>query len=366
MSVENVQRRKINNCDVFIGKGLDKEFLPRLNAVIEEGTIAVVYQYDSIAVASVIMHELKRNGYRVFTKCIEESVEAGGKNVPEYVRHVFCVGEEVSLVKQISSELNVEWSLFVTAPTSDDIMHDNPPKQVFIDENVLLNCRNEQIAAGYGVLLSSRIEAFENWFSKFVLGINAHPYPLPEAKEMPVCELVWEILNLSYNKTSKSSAERIAQIMRALAIHKGKPPRLEGEYRFLASCVLGAFYSAYLGAPAIDCALPPCVCDDLDKLHSLSINIENNVKCIDFFDISSYFRISYVLSEYRLDLLEKLASSDMRGTERFWRRLYPDAGYWLKSEITASEVLECLYLAGVMSDGFLGFAYAGGIMNNFG
>lgn len=65
-----------------------------------------------------------------------------------------------------------------------------------------------------------------------------------------------------------------------------------------------------------------------------------------------------------MDLLEKLAGIDVHGMQRFWRRLYDDAGYWLKSEISASETLSCMALAGAVSDNLLGYAYASGFMKN--
>jgi hypothetical protein len=49
--------------------------------------------------------------------------------------------------------------------------------------------------------------------------------------------------------------------------------------------------------------------------------------------------------------------------QRFWRRLYIDAGYWLKSEITASEVLECMRLASVESRSLAGYAFASGMLD---
>lgn len=154
----------------------------------------------------------------------------------------------------------------------------------------------------------------------------------------------------------------MAEVMSALALSKGKTPRLTGEYRFLASAVLTSFYSAYLSSPSIDCAPPACVFDSVDKLQSLGIEVDRG-EVVDFFDINGYFRIGYILGEYRLDLLEKLASIDLHGMQRFWRRLYIDAGYWLKSEITASEVLECMRLASVESRSLAGYAFASGMLD---
>ena len=67
-----------------------------------------------------------------------------------------------------------------------------------------------------------------------------------------------------------------------------------------------------------------------------------------------------------MDLLEKLSGIDLHGMQRFWRRLYPDAGYWLKSEISAKEMLHTLALAGAQSDNLLGYAYASGILKKIG
>lgn len=366
MSVENVQKRRLKNCDIYIGTGLETEFLPRLNAVFEEGAIALLYQNDSEPLVSIIAHELKRFGYRVFAKCVDRKDE-NSNNVPEFVRYIFCVGDDevIHIAKQISSELEIDWSLFIVAPTNDDVMCQNPPKQVFIDKNVLLNCRNEQLGAGYGILLSSKVTAFENEFMRLVAGGSAFDCESVDVSQIDRCELVYNILQISCGKTTMSGVELTSKLMRALALSKGKTPRLDGEYRFLAGSVLCNLYSSFLGSPSIDCAPPPCLCADMDKISSLSINIANNLKCIDFFDVSSYFRISYILSEYRLDLLEKLACVDMHSAKRFWRRLYGDAGYWLKSEITASEVLWCIYLAGAMSDGLLGYMYTLGMMKKF-
>lgn len=368
MNISGVEKRTLLQTDVYIAKDLSVDFLPRLRTVFEEGALFVLYEKDCFALADTLMHELKKGGYRVFASACEGMSECRDiANLPEFVRYVLCVGKDlsISLAKQVASTFQIGWSLYVTAPLSDDVLCCNAPKQVFISENELVKCQNEQIAAGYGILLSSRLRAFENVFASKVLGLDCVDIEPVECKQINLCELEWQLLKLSSIKVGTDSAECMANVMRALAIRKGKKPRYGGEYRFLASCLLCSLYAHFLGAPSIDCVLPPCESDDEDLLKSLDIIIENKGKCIDFFDVSSYFRISYILSEYRLDLLDKLASADMHGVERFWRRLYPDAGYWLKGEISASEVLYCARLAGVLSNGLLAFAYAGGTMNNF-
>ena len=179
-------------------------------------------------------------------------------------------------------------------------------------------------------------------------------------------ELAYMLLKASSEKCGDDSADKMAKLLYAKALSQGKKPRLLGEYKFLCASLITAFYSAFLGAPSIDAMPPACVSDALDEIASLPFGVSNESKCVDFFDINGYFRINYILSEYRMDLLEKLSGIDLHGMQRFWRRLYPDAGYWLKSEISAKEMLHTLALAGAQSDNLLGYAYASGILKKIG
>ena len=85
------------------------------------------------------------------------------------------------------------------------------------------------------------------------------------------------------------------------------------------------------------------------------------MQAFDIFDVSGYFRINYILGEYRMDLLAELSSVDLGGAERKWRRMYPDAGFWMKSAFTSRDILRAMSLAGEFSGGLLGFAAATGL-----
>lgn len=355
-----IEKRVIAQTDVFIGKDIIPQILPRLRTVFEEGALCVIYEDDYFDVATALCQELKRGGYRVFALSV--SSDDFGK-IPDYIRYVFAVGASGASerAKSICKAIDTGWSLIFCAPDSDDIMCDKFPNQVFIDKNVLLNCQNEQLAAGFGILLSQKLGEFERAFQRTVLGKNTRQYSVETSSCAP-CELAFRLLEISSQKQGEDSSECLAKVMRALALSKGKNPRQIGEYRFLASAVLTAFYSAFLSAPSIDCAPPASVCEAEDELQSLGVVVDRD-ESVDFFDVNSYFRIGYILGEYRLDLLEKLASIDLHGMQRFWRRLYLDAGYWLKSEITATEVLRCMRLASCQSASLAGYAFASGILD---
>ena len=354
-----IERRVVGRTDVYIGKDVIPQILPRLRSVFEDGALVVVYENEWKGEANLLMQELKRGGYRTFALPFCEDASC---DVPEYIRYVFCVGQEsgAKLSKQIAERADTGWSMLFCAPTSDDILCEKSPNQVFIDENILVKCRNEQIAAGYGILFSQKLSEFERTFQKTVLGKTVKEFSIETTAES-LSELACKLIEISSAKEGKDTAERMAEIMCALAKSKGRKPRLCGEYRFLASAALCSFYSSFLSSPSIDCAPPSCIFDAWDKLDKLGV--ADNSKCVDFFDINGYFRISYILGEYRLDLLEKLAGADVHSMQRFWRRLYLDAGYWLKSEICASEVIECMRLAGATSDSLAGYAFASGILD---
>lgn len=363
------QERVLNETRVYRGDDLFREIVPRLRAEFQEGALFFLYEDGQKDIADKLIAELKKGGYRLCISCQSEFDDEGAsETVPDYARYVFALGATKTAVvaKDVADKLNVGWSLYMTAPDGDDFMCKNAPNQVFIDENVLIKCSCEQIAAGYGILLSKKFSAFEDAFSEKVLSKKrAFGNDFDIEKVKTAGDLAESLLTFSSKKKTADSAERMAKIMRALALKKGRKPRLDGEYRFLASAAISSFYSAFLGAPSIDGAPPAEREIAFDKLSALKVE-SITPKCVDFFDINGYFRIDYILSEYRMDLLEKLAGIDVHGMQRFWRRLYDDAGYWLKSEISASETLSCMALAGAVSDNLLGYAYASGFMKKFG
>lgn len=364
-----MEKRALKDCAVYIGENIIRDIVPYLRAEFEEGALLCVYDTHLSKFSDGIMYELKKNGYRVFAMPVNSRrsgiPDETSADVPEYVRYVLAIGagSAAEKAKEKSEQLGIGWSLILTAPSTDSIMRSNPPKQVFIDKNVLINCPNDCIAAGYGLLLSSYFSSFENLFRKKVLAQETEGIEVPDYKHVDVTQLAFFLLQISQQKKGDDSADRMAEIMYATAKKRGRKPRLIGEYKFLASALISAFYSSFLGALSIDVMPPACIFDEKDKLKSLEL--DDKQKSIDFFDISSYFRISYILSEYRMDLLDKLSGIDIHSMQRFWRRLYPDAGYWLKGEITASAMLKCMAIAGSLSDNLLGYAYASGVMTKF-
>ena len=61
-----------------------------------------------------------------------------------------------------------------------------------------------------------------------------------------------------------------------------------------------------------------------------------------------------------MDLLSELSSADLGGAERKWRRMYDDAGFWMKSAFTSADMIRAMALGGELSGGLLALAAATG------
>ena len=212
-------------------------------------------------------------------------------------------------------------------------------------------------------MFSEPLVAFEGLFANKVLAENEKEFEV-HGEVGDVCELAVALLVSSSCTKHADSAEIMARLLYMRAAKQGKRPRLTGEYKFLASSLLMSFYSSFLGSPAIDVMPPSDLAVAADVVGYLNARDIIPSKKVDFFDRNAYFRISYILGEYRLDLLDRLSSADMKSAGRYWRRLYPDAGYWLKTELTSRDMLSCLSLAGAFSDSLLGYAFASGVLTD--
>lgn len=370
MQSRNIEKHTLTSSQIYIGDGIIECIDSLLFDEFREGVLLVVYDKKLSEINDKIVHILKRAGITINNVFIESYRRSGSistKDVVEYARHVLAIGSGsvARFAKNICQELNIDFSLVLSAPTCNDILSDICPKQVFIDKNVLINCPNECIAAGYGNLLSYQLTAFEKEWNKLIMADKNEIEQARDYQELDVVALTLEVLRLSCFKKGIDSADIMANILYHDAIAKGIKPRLFGEYRAIASATILSFYYLFLGTIAIDSMPSRDIVEDSKKLCNLCKDFVDYQKKIDFLDTNVYFRISYMLGEYRTDLLDKLSRIDTHSMWRYFRRQYDDAMYHLKCEIGASTMLKCMALAGAYSDNLLGFAYTSGVMNRF-
>lgn len=357
-------KHNFGGADIFVGADILDSVPPTLRDLYEDGHIWLLHDAGTVAVAGDLAVELRNAGYKICVHDINDGYEP-----EEYVRFVFGVGagRVAEIVKKTAAKLRTECALLLTAPSSDSILRSGEGyarlSQVYLDAEVLAACPRECVAAGWGFVYSEPLSIFEDYYCEKVLA--KPPSAVKKLKELPAdaseTNLALRLLEMSAMQRKQDAAGAMSELLYETAVKKGEKPRLLGEYKFLASGVLSVFYSCFLGSPSID-TMPP-VCHDamIDEIGEATGRArEKVINSFDFLDVSSYFRISYILGEYRLDLLEKLSALDLRSTQKRWRRIYEDAAYWLKGTVTAKDLLRALSRAGQLTEGLLHYASSTG------
>lgn len=386
--MENTDYERIGTTDMYLSQ---TEIVPMLIPdEAKAGHVGVVYYEDVKDIAFDVISALKREKVLVYECKIAKSESEDDeikqiKSVPEYVRYLIGVGcGRINMLCSYFATINaIDYMMFVTAPSSDRILYSTPklkeaccPKCVVADRKVLDLAPKDLIAAGWGIALSQPLKAFERCVAKklgtensgraesiadsFKREVTANSVQMTHG----TAELFWFLMRLSDSNRKQNfvgGVDAFCEVMQ-----KNHKLRHRGEYMFVASYVLWAYYRLFLKSRCEDTLLPP------DKMKSMKLletkcGLEFNLllKRIDFLTVNGYFRIKYILDEYRDDLIGILNSIDLEKSQRKWRRLYEDAGFWLKENFTTKELLSSMALCGEISGGLLGYAKASGALEDY-
>lgn len=386
--MENTDYERIGTTDVYLSQ---TEIVPTLIPdEAKAGHVGVVYYEDVKDIAFDVISALKREKVLVYECKIAKSESEDDeikqiKSVPEYVRYLIGVGcGRINMLCSYFATVNaIDYMMFVTAPSSDRILYSTPklkeaccPKCVVADRKVLDLAPKDLIAAGWGIALSQSLKAFERCVAKKLgteNGGRAESIADSFKREVAsnsvqmthgTAELFWFLMRLSDSNRKQNfvgGVDAFCEVMQ-----KNHKLRHRGEYMFVASYVLWAYYRLFLKSRCEDTLLPP------DKMKSMKLletkcGLEFNLllKRIDFLTVNGYFRIKYILDEYRDDLIGILNSIELEKSQRRWRRLYEDAGFWLKENFTTKELLSSMALCGEISGGLLGYAKASGALEDY-
>lgn len=156
--------------------------------------------------------------------------------------------------------------------------------------------------------------------------------------------LAREKLNVRYEGTD--------EVARVMAKVTGKS---FGEASFISAYMILNVYRCYLADENVDTLIPEDIVFTIKTLEKMKvINYNKYMSEIEVTRVDDYLKQTFILNEYRREMFEKLDGLDLAGFARFWRRLYDDAGYWLKRFSSGKELLKILSLASELgSDGLL-------------
>lgn len=352
---------KVGETEVYTGRALRESLGEYLDALAGGGRVLVTWDGEGGNEAKRTTEALRGFGLRVTEKPDADVCEA-----EENCLVVLGVGGEraASAAKRAAADRGADCVLMPVIPCEDGLLAGGRVTAVCLDAEVLEGAPRDSLAAAAGILFALPLRRFEDVYAEKVL---AEPHA-EERVSAPsegdgIADTAVKVMRAGASG-KRYAADVTAEMLRLIALSKGKKPRRKGEYVFVAACALAAFYKAYLSSPAADTLIPADHCRALDELVRLNGGEEGNIiQAFDIFDVSGYFRINYILGEYRLDLIAELAGAELGTSARRWRRMYEDAGFWMKSAFTSGDMIRAMALAGETAGGLLGFASATGVFD---
>lgn len=352
---------KVGETEVYTGRALRESLGEYLDALAGGGRVLVTWDGEGENEAKRTTEALRGFGLRVTEKPDADVCEA-----EENCLVVLGVGGEraASAAKRAAADRGADCVLMPVIPCEDGLLAGGRVTAVCLDAEVLEGAPRDSLAAAAGILFALPLRRFEDVYAEKVL---AEPHA-EERVSAPsegdgIADTAVKVMRAGASGR-RYAADVTAEMLRLIALSKGKKPRRKGEYVFVAACALAAFYKAYLSSPAADTLIPADHCRALDELVRLNGGEEGNIiQAFDIFDVSGYFRINYILGEYRLDLIAELAGAELGTSARRWRRMYDDAGFWMKSAFTSGDMIRAMALAGETAGGLLGFASATGVFD---
>jgi hypothetical protein len=353
------RKENIGDTEIYVVSDV-KQTKEKIVEYVNGGLIVVLYDIKLKDYADELSRCFRGGNHMVATTCL-------ASEIPSHTRFILGVGTgKIAMsVRRVATEMGVDCGLVFSAPTTDTILSPNGLRQfkaVFLDKEQLNSCPKHCTASGWGIVLAEPLAKFENYYAEKILDAKGYDCSTTSLSvENDNVNLAYYLLKMSYGRTIDDNATIMARVLLDSAKRQGLPRRLLGEYKFISASVIACLYENYLSSPSLDCALPPAHDKNLDALGQLTgERMDNLLKAFDFFDVDGYFRVGYILSEYRLDLLEKLRSVDFHSAQKKWRRIYADAGYWLKSAFTTKSLLSAMKLSAEIGHGLLRYILESG------
>lgn len=347
-----------------------------MSKTFDKGNVLVVFDEKSNDVSDDVVRYLLKGGYFVRT------AETHGKAeelpaVDECVKYIVGVGGGAVAddARLLAKRQSVGYSIVMTAPDNDNFASDGAyilneyvytgaPDFVLIDEEVVEKSTGVEAAAGYGRAFSCLVGLFDADFKKLMFArdfdesaVNtvAESIKIFESKKNDdnfktrLARLMFTISKAKNNLDMKAeSADAVARVMTE------KFGRTFGENSFLAAYMILNVYRLYLESDATDTLIPEDIVLTLKTLEKMRVvNYNNYMSDLSVTTATDYLKQTFILSEYRREMYERLNGMDLPAVAKFWRRLYDDAGFWLKRYASSDELFKVMALASELSEGGL-------------
>lgn len=373
------------NTEIVFEKNAIEHTADYISRVFLQGNIAICTTESVVEIAIEAQTQLYKNGYTVRQVVIADSksIEDGCAEIeklPECVRFLVGVGSGTvcDMVRLAAKRMDISYAIIATAPSTDGYLANKitdfssgeyieckSPELLIIDENIIDKAPSRLTAAGYGRVVAQIVNIFDTEFNKFAhiesfcevvlnaLAKEIHQFELDKDKPDFKKRLMRVLISISranvYLDFRDTATDCFASVLSRI-----QPQRTEGENSLPAAYIVLNLYKNYLNSPAVDTMVPPDILKTIKLLEKSNIITYNKyIRNIQPTTVANYLQQAFILGEYRRDLYDLISEIDLGGITRFWRRLYSDAGYWLKNYMTNMQLMRYLSLAAELSNNTL-------------
>ena len=388
--------------------------LPQLALqTVAAGHLGLVFTADVEAFALRAQSLLLHAGFRVTKYCFAADTAVSAEAVreitaaPSEIRLFIGVGADnvADILKAACFERACNFFAVLTAPCTDTVLLEDAgvlqcavrtklrgiaPQAVIADLDILSAAPKNLIAAGYGTLFSKYAALFDVKFWSLVSGGNSCAHFAAEVKQLldnffngggaggnaagaavqdgGVTGLTETLLAVGLLQQMSGIVLHGAEHIFAGVLKEWTNHRLtDGENKFIASFTMLNFYAKLISFSGTDLCFPPCKAKDIQALNAaVNAPVASTFTSIGSGNLPSFWRADFMLNEYREDLAASLfeITQKLPQAARTFRRIYDDAGYFLKDFLPSCEIMRVMSLSAVMRDKYcyLNYLKDGGLL----
>lgn len=384
-----MKNKNVITSDIKIGNNVVSELGDMCKKVVERGHIGLVYFKDCDKLACNVATILNKRDYKVTHICYAEntqfSLDAAEDIVSaaEDIRLIVAVGSGAlsDLVRYAAFKRGTPHMFVATAPStycmflkSVDYLENGefksekaaPPCGVILDLEVLSTASDRMFAAGYGEIFGAQLEFFEEDFRNHTIYNGQNNNITLESFKRAAVESFFEN---SY--PSVASMTLIAETLACLGLYAQLQPSMPctnylaakileneaieyapfGINRFLATITIMKLYEKILNNTGYLLALPTNICEKTHK-YAKAFKIETTSAISRFKWSEEYEKDLFIYEEFRREFAEYAYVRNNASLKHIkgFRRIFNDAGYWLREYVSADEVIDAVKLASLVCD----------------
>ena len=223
---------KVGETEVYTGRALRESLGEYLDALAGGGRVLVTWDGEGENEAKRTTEALRGFGLRVTEKPDADVCEA-----EENCLVVLGVGGEraASAAKRAAADRGADCVLMPVIPCEDGLLAGGRVTAVCLDAEVLEGAPRDSLAAAAGILFALPLRRFEDVYAEKVL---AEPHA-EERVSAPsegdgIADTAVKVMRAGASGR-RYAADVTAEMLRLIALSKGKKPRRKGEYVFVAA-----------------------------------------------------------------------------------------------------------------------------------